>query len=151
MSARDNLKNFHLFMVKLYGENYRDVWTEDDAETARILESKVARTVAIQLIKGNDNTPFLTRFRGSPTGNVPADSRELVWKAWVEKYGTGVVGTLSPMKNLYEGAFVESRPAKVQGRCYPIASGSSDMGNPESVIDAEDVSSDNIMAYLLSR
>jgi hypothetical protein len=140
MNARRNLKNFHLFMVKLYGENYRDVWAEDDAKTSEILERKVAHALAIEKIKANDNTPFLRRMKGGTvviaTAPQTPQEREEAWKEHADKYGSGIVGKRSPIKNPYLGFSYE--PDTYAG--IPDA--------PK--FNPDDVDSHNIFMYLMT-
>lgn len=61
MGAREALKNYHATMVRMYGENYTDHWTEDDKTTFEILARRARKVVGNMLIRLNDNTPFLIR------------------------------------------------------------------------------------------
>lgn len=99
MNARQALVNFHNHMVNLYGEEYREVWTEDDKLTAEILERRASKATY------REETNFLRRFKGHRIESefiAPAE-RKAAWDALVKKNGTGIVGRLKK-KNVYASA-----------------------------------------------
>ena len=61
--------------------------------------------------------------------------REREWAEWTKKYGNGIVGTLAPSKNIYAGAFVESRPAHTSGKTYMITSSDDMADDPADIVD----------------
>lgn len=104
MDARTALKNYTRTMVKTYGPNYWENWTEDDRETFNTLVARARKVVAIRLIAQNDNTPFLSRLRGHKVAGITDHKeRAAAWQAHEDKHGTGIQGTLSPIRNPYKG------------------------------------------------
>lgn len=113
MNARTALKNYTSMMVKTYGDNYWEHWTEDDKETFNILSARVRPEITP--VDPNNRSNFMSRFLGIRVGGVerPADRKE----AWTEAartagVGSKIKGTLSPQSGLYDGAQPKRRKLK---------------------------------------
>lgn len=137
MNARQALINFHNHMVKTYGENYRDVWTEDDKITSETLERNASKAVTIRLISTKADTPIIRRIRGhqpEPLA-VSAQERQEAWQALANKHGSGIIGKLSPIRNPYTG-YIYEPPEYANAVAAPK-------------FEPADVDSTNIFAYLM--
>lgn len=141
MDARTALKNYATRMRTLYGPDFMDHLSEDDRETFEILSRRARKAISVRLIATTPETGIIRQIKGHrPEGVIDPASRAQAWKDHEKKYGkVGYTGRLSPARNIYDGAFVESRPAHTTGGAYPVASGSADMGsNPADRYDSQD-------------
>lgn len=144
MDARTALKNYTTAMVREYGPNYWEHWTEDDQETFEILARKAT-------VVRPDDTPFLRKFKGhkiDAVAKTPAERKQ----AWSAVSATAneksrIVGTLSPQTGLYDGAQPKRRRIKTERK--PLAPAVVETPS-KPVFSPDDVDSTNIYAYLKS-
>lgn len=145
ISARDALKNFNNYMIKMYGANYVEHWTTEDRKTFEILARRARKAQMAQHNAGREDTSFLrVMMNGKRDPEYASEQAKIeAWNALRDHNGTtGVVGTLSPTSGLYDG--VQPRKRRIKGTPAPAA--------PVAPrIDPEDVDSSNIMQYLLGK
>lgn len=142
MDARTALKNYTNVMIKTYGANYWESWTEDDKETFNILARRVRPEITSNNPENRSN--FMRRFLGIRVGGVdkPTERKE-EWKKAAETAASGsrIKGKLSP-----QGTHA-NKPKR--GRKAAPAGPTVEETINASGIDKRDVDSTNIMAYLL--
>lgn len=113
MDARTALKNYTTMMIKTYGAEYWEHWTEDDKETFNILAARVRPEITPNDKDKRSN--FMKRFLGIRVGGVErAPERKEAWDAAARTAAPGskIKGTLSPQSGLYDGAQPKRRKLK---------------------------------------
>lgn len=97
MDARTALKNYTTIMIKTYGAEYWEHWTEDDKETFNILARRVRPEITEN--RKEDRSVFMRRFLGIRVGGVErATERKEAWKeaASAAASGSRITGILAP-------------------------------------------------------
>jgi hypothetical protein len=106
MNARLALKRYNDTMVKLYGVNYTERWTEDDRETFEILARNAAAEIkaADGIVEPNwKRSAHLRRVLGIRTDvKVDAAARKAAWHDHVTQYGNGVSGLFRRTRDQYD-------------------------------------------------
>lgn len=164
MDARTALKNYTRMMIKTYGDDYWEYWTEDDKETFNILAARVRPEITP--IDKDKRSNFTRRFLGMRVGGVerPAERKE----AWTEAARTAneksrIKGVLGPDKGLYKGTQPKRRRTReelsmVAGASIKVGDGKRKTRKPKEEIvrpvepqfAPDDVDSQNIYVYLRS-
>lgn len=136
MDDRTALKNYDATMIKTYGVNYVEHWTDDDRETFEILARKARKVTDTRQRAINPDTSFLRVFMAGKRDPEYVTEQEKVkaWNALVKRAGTGVKGKLASKKR--------STPVQSAPIVAPVV---------KAAIAPDDVDSTNILAYLLGK
>lgn len=145
MDDRTALKNYTGTLVKTYGPNYWEHWTEDDKETFNILSSRANNAMRARQRAINPDTQIRRTILGVKRDPEYANEQQKIkmWNALKERAGSGIVGTLSPETGLYTGAQPKRRKIK-GGKPSTPAAPAAPKFNPD------DVDSKSIFAYLMN-